>query len=302
MAQSKEVMMAFERLDLSQLPIPKVLKPLNFEQRLEALKQALLQKDDALQAVVNLESEPLTKLLEVMAYQGLTQQSMLNDAIEANLLASASGSDLDAIAARFNVARLGNEDDERLRARTQLAFDGLNTAGSAASYRFHALSVSNEICDVQVHSPRPCEIELTALSRIGKGTLSAELLNKLHVAFTPESSTQPEVSKVRPLGDRVTIKQPQILTFNIAAELEILPGPSPEVIVDSASAALDAYLTERRQLGRQITRAGISNALFLSGVENIRLELPSEDIIPLDIEVAYCQQMDLRVKVRGLDD
>ncbi|RXE99585.1 baseplate J/gp47 family protein [Pseudoalteromonas sp. PS5] len=294
--------MAFEQLDLSQLPVPKVIKELDFEQRLTALKQALVAQDEALHPVLALESEPLTKLLELMAYHELEQQSMLNDAVNANLLASASGSDLDAIAARFNVARLGNEDDERLRARTQLAFDGLNTAGSAASYCFHALSVSNEICDVQVHSPRPCEIELTALSRIGKGTLSAELLSKLHDAFTPESSAQPQVSKVRPLGDRVTIKQPQILTFNITAELEILPGPSPEVIVDSASAALDAYLTQRRQLGRQITRAGISNALFLSGVENIRLESPSEDIIPLDIEVAYCDQMDLRVKERGQDD
>ncbi|RRS07620.1 baseplate J family protein [Pseudoalteromonas sp. J010] len=294
--------MAFEQLDLSQLPVPKVIKELDFEQRLRALKQALVAQDEALHPVLALESEPLTKLLELMAYRELEQQSMLNDAVNANLLASASGSDLDAIAARFNVARLGNEDDERLRARTQLAFDGLNTAGSAASYRFHALSVSNEICDVQVHSPRPCEIELTALSRVGKGTLSVELLSKLHVAFTPESSTQPQVSKVRPLGDRVTIKQPQILTFNIAAELEILPGPSSEVIVDSASAALEAYLTERRQLGRQITRAGISNALFLSGVENIKLESPSEDIIPLDNEVAYCDQMDLRVKVRGQDD
>ncbi|MEJ6474130.1 baseplate assembly protein [Pseudoalteromonas piscicida] len=302
MVQSKEVMMAFERLDLSQLPIPKVLKSLDFEQHLEALKQALVNQDDTLQEALNLESEPLTKLLEVMAYQELTQQSMLNDAIEANLLASASGSDLDAIAARFNVARLGSEDDERLRARTQLAFDGLNTAGSAASYRFHALSVSNEICDVQVHSPRPCEIVLTALSRTGKGTLSTGLLNALHAAFTPESSLHAEVSKIRPLGDRVMINQPQVVTFNINAELEILPGPSPEVIVAHAKAALTSYLDERKQLGRQITRAGISNALFLTGVENIQLRSPSVDISPATTAVAYCEQVVLEAKVKGQDD
>ena len=86
----------------------------------------------------------------------------INDATRANMLAAAQKEDLDAIAARYNIQRLVlspgdpeaippipmvQEDDEALRRRIQLAFDGLNTAGSLDSYIFHAMSADGRVRD-----------------------------------------------------------------------------------------------------------------------------------------------------------
>ena len=55
----------------------------------------------------------------------------INDAIKGNMLSSASGKDLDAIASRYNLARQGSssddtplETDARFRQRIQMVFEG----------------------------------------------------------------------------------------------------------------------------------------------------------------------------------
>ncbi|WP_204322984.1 baseplate J/gp47 family protein, partial [Streptococcus pneumoniae] len=98
------------------------------------------------------------------------------------MLAYASGSDLDVIAANYNVKRqviqeANNnvtpkipeilEDDTSLRLRTQLAFEGLSVAGPRSAYIFHALSAHPDVADVSVVSPQPANVTVTILSRNG---------------------------------------------------------------------------------------------------------------------------------------
>jgi phage-related baseplate assembly protein len=49
-------------IDLSRLPAPAVIEPLDFEQILSALKADLISRDPELADTLSLESEPLTKL------------------------------------------------------------------------------------------------------------------------------------------------------------------------------------------------------------------------------------------------
>ena len=140
-----------ELVDLSKLDAPKVLEDLDFESLLADRKAefiALFPQDERAfwQARLNLESEPITKLLQEVVYLQLIERNRINNAAKATMLAYASGSDLDVIAANYNVKRqviqeANNnvtpkipeilEDDTSLRLRTQLAFEGLSVGGSS---------------------------------------------------------------------------------------------------------------------------------------------------------------------------
>ena len=94
----------FTAVDLSRLPFPAVVEPLDFEVILQAMKdqfQALMPDYTAW-----VESDPAQKLLEVAAYRELGVRQSNNDSAKAVMPAYAIGSDLDQIAARYNVTRL----------------------------------------------------------------------------------------------------------------------------------------------------------------------------------------------------
>ena len=95
------------------------------------------------------------------------------------------GSDLDQLAANYNVKRLTvtpadndavppvaavMESDEALRLRVPAAFEGLSVAGPTAAYEFHAQSADGRVADASATSPAPAEVVLTVLSREGDGT------------------------------------------------------------------------------------------------------------------------------------
>ncbi|MFT7099200.1 MAG: phage-related baseplate assembly protein [Rickettsiales bacterium] len=105
--------------------------------------------------------------MQVIAYRELLLRNRINEAAKANMLAYASGSDLDNLAAFYGVERLADEEDDRLKIRTQLALEGFSTAGPVGAYIFHALSASNKVKSVSVKSPNPGVILVTILSNLG---------------------------------------------------------------------------------------------------------------------------------------
>ena len=137
-------------IDLNALPAPAVLQPLDYEAVLAGLRADMLARYPALREVLDLESEPIAKLLEVAAYRELLIRARINDAARAVLLPWAVGTDLDNLAARYDLARLAGEDDERLRARVLIGYHALSAAGSPASWRLRALSVSTDLRQVDV--------------------------------------------------------------------------------------------------------------------------------------------------------
>ena len=93
-----------ELVDLSKLEPPKVLEDLDFETLLAERKTAfinLFNEDERSfwQARLALESEPITKLLQEVVYLQLLERTRINNAAQATMLAYATGTDLDVIAA-----------------------------------------------------------------------------------------------------------------------------------------------------------------------------------------------------------
>ncbi|HHE9472467.1 baseplate J/gp47 family protein [Haemophilus influenzae] len=296
-----------ELVDLSKLDAPKVLEDLDFESLLADRKTefiALFPQDERpfWQARLSLESEPITKLLQEVVYLQLMERNRINNAAKATMLAYASGSDLDVIAANYNVKRqviqeANNnvtpkipeilEDDTSLRLRTQLAFEGLSVAGPRSAYIFHALSAHPDVADVSVISPQPANVTVTILSRNGQGEAEESLLNVVRAKLNDDD--------IRPIGDRVIVQSAVIQSYEIRAKLHLYRGPEYEPIKAAALKKLTAYTEEKHRLGRDISLSGIYAALHLEGVQRVELISPTADIVLPSSKSAYCTAINLEI-------
>lgn len=296
-------------VDISLLAAPAVVEALDFEATLAAIKSDLITRYPAAAETLELESEPLLKLLEAFAYREIHLRGRINDAARAVMLAYAVGSDLDQIGANYDVARLPGEDDARLRGRIQQAYHLLAAAGPANAYRQHTLAVSADIIDVDVWSEAPGQVTVAVLGRVlrPRSELSDDELAAGTALFgpAPESDqswavapgdgpllravlAQLNAEDVRPLTDQVIVRAPTIRPFAITAVIEVYHGPDPELIRTRRAAALAAYLAAVRHLAYDVTRAGLIAALVEGGVKNVRLTTPANDIVCTHGEIAVC--------------
>ena len=293
--------MGSKTLNLSQVPVPDVIEQVDIENQFNLLKAKFLSTAPELSDALTLESDPASILLRTMAYQISLDKQAINDAVQANMLASATGFDLDAIAARYNVTRKPEsaESDDEFRQRVQLSFDALNTAGSQEAYVFHALSADASIKDAYVESPEPCEINITLLSHDNDGQTSNSVLNKVRTMFDAipnEDTGSTPLSKIRPMGDRVSVYCADIIHYQVKASLKVLPGPSIEKIQTHAVQAVSDYCDGRHFLGKKVSLAGILAALHVPGVDEVELIQPSSDISALPQQAAKCAGFEVDVE------
>jgi len=74
-------------INLSTLPAPKAVEELDFETILAEQKAWVINQWPHLAPVLELESEPLTVLLQSWSYRELIWRARLNDALKASMLA-----------------------------------------------------------------------------------------------------------------------------------------------------------------------------------------------------------------------
>ncbi len=274
-------------VDLSLLPPPNVVKPLDFEAELARIKALVLADMPELAEVLDLESEPVTKLLQRWAVESVNMQARINDSAQACMLAKAVGEDLDQLAANNGVARQAGEKDDRLRLRAQMAFEGLSVAGSRGSYVFHTLSADVRVLDAKPLTPVPGTVRVVVLASDGDGTAPADLLQVVNTALSAED--------IRPMSDTVECVSAEVLPYAVAAQLRAYPGPSMATVLQHARTALDAYIASCRKLGYDVTRSGLFAALHVLGVQNVVLTSPADDVVVLDHQVGYCTAVDLQL-------
>ncbi|MGW8201902.1 baseplate assembly protein [Sphingomonas bisphenolicum] len=271
--------MAFEAptsvaVDLSLLPAPQVVETLDYE----SIKSAWLDFFRGLMTEAGLvfdalvESDPVMKLVEVGAYRELLIRQNFNERAVSMLIAKATGANLENLAAFYRVVRLAGETDDRLRRRVLLAPDAFTVAGPEAAYVFHALTADVTIADAVATSPAPGEVLVSLMSETGDGSATPAQIAAVTAVLTH--------GEVRPLTDFVTVASATRVDFQIAAELTIADGPDPAIVLAAANADLATYRTQRRRIGRKVTRAGLIGALQVEGVENTNLALPAADIDP----------------------
>jgi phage-related baseplate assembly protein len=299
-------------IDLSQLPPPVVVEPLDFETLFAQRKAAFIamypeDEQEEIARTLELESEPITMLLEENCYRELLLRQRVNEAARAVMLAYSTDSDLDNLAVNFNVERLTiqeeddsvtppieavMESDPDLRTRTQQAFEGLSVAGPTAAYEFWGRSADGRVADISAVSPTPACVTISVLSREGDGTASDDLLSMVAAALNDE--------EVRPVADRVTVQSAEIVPYQIDATLYIYPGPEAEPVRQASEQQLQAYIAAQNRLGRDIRLSAIYAALHVEGVQRVELAQPVADIVLSDYQASHCTEY--TITVGGYDE
>lgn len=303
-------MNSFAAIDLSQLPPPQIVEQIDFEQILAERKAYAVslwpvEEQAQIAARLELESEPLTKLVQENAYRETVWRQRVNEACLANLLATARGTDLEQLAANFNVKRLviqeGNpsavppvprlmESDDSLRERAQMAWEGLSTAGPRNSYIFHARAADGRVADATAESPSPAVAVVTVQSLLGDGTASPDLLDLVNAYLSDEDR--------RPVADRLLVQGADILKYQIKAKLYLLSsGPESEPIVAAAEQRLLAYVHQRRRLGMEVSESAVHAALHVEGVRKVELE-DWVDIVATKAQAPFCTDVNV---IRGAE-
>lgn len=285
----------FDNIDLSQLPFPAVVENLSFPDLKAAYIAAL--KSELADAGFDwdmdlVEADPGSALAEATGYREMLVRGRVNDAAKAVMLAFATGSDLDNLAAFYSVVRLDAESDDAFRARVQLAPEALSVAGPRGAYAFHTLKVSPQIIDVAVYSLKPGTVHVVPLVASGNGQPSDDLIAAVGAVLSDED--------VRPLTDNLAVRKPRPLAMPIAATLIVALGPDLGQVRTAALASLNAYLAARRRIGRTVYRSGIIAALQTGGVYDVILAAPAADVVADKDEVINVAAITLTA-IRGTE-
>jgi len=280
----------YTAVDLSRLPAPDIIEALDFE-TIQA--DAVARMVELMPDFENRDSDPVTKLLQVVSYIVQLVRQRVNDAARAVMPAYAVGADLDNIGALFGIIRLtitpadtvlgipaAMESDADFRRRMVLAPEGYSVAGPEGAYIFHALSADGDVLDASATSPDPGEVLVSILSRTGSGAASPELIATIAAYVSDETR--------RPLTDFVTVQSAEIVNYAVVATLTTFSGPDGGVVLAAAQASLDAYVESSHRLGRDITRSALFAALHVEGVQNVVLTSPAADIVISRTQAPYC--------------
>lgn len=320
-------------IDLSSIPAPTVVEALDFETIYQSMRDDLLALDPTLADTLGLESEPITKQLQVCAYRELLIRQRVNEAAKAVMMAYALDGDLDNLAVFFKTKRLvidpGDENaippipptyenDDDFRARIQLALDGFSTAGPERAYIYHALSASGDVLDASADAP---EFSLATLTPELQAQLppnvivlqvdyDAGLSNPMPgdvvinvLARGGNGVASPELintvnnalsaDDIRPLTDHVHTRGAEIISYVIDAKLFTFSGPDSAVVLQQARSNLERYTESMRRLGRDITLSGIYAQLHVAGVQRVELISPTANIVCDSAQAAHCESISI---------
>ena len=253
--------------DLASLPTPAVIETLSFETIFSELQTEFQSRYPDYSAL--LASDPAVKLMEVAAYREVLLRNRINAAAKASLLAFATSSDLDHLAAFYGVTRLMDESDEGLRVRTRQRIIGFANAGGAAHYRYWALSASPEVADVEVDSPEPGRVRISVLAKGEADTVPDAVLDAVRAVVLRDD--------IRVLTDTVEVVPAELIPVTVAARIWLYPD-TPMAAFEAIGARFKEALAAQSGLGWDLTPSWVIGELQCPGVHKVELLAPTTDI------------------------
>ncbi|MBI1495404.1 baseplate assembly protein [Halocynthiibacter styelae] len=290
----------FTPIDLRDRAFPETVAQPDFERLLADYKRDLVALYPEVTEVVNSETDPLVIILQIVASEVVRMRGLINDEARKNTLAHGFGSSLDNFGDFWGLARHVLqaadpnarppvpevlESDADFRKRIQLAPEGLTSAGSSGSYIYHSLNASSEVKAAWPFRSGPGVVTVAILSNEGDGTASPALLQQV----------TDYVDGRQPLCADHVFQSAQIIPYEVEARITFLPGYGTQELMEKCRVSVDVHCAQRHNLGVDITRAGLTHALFLDGVQNVELLSPAADV------VCTSQQAAIRTDTRLTD-
>lgn len=295
-------------IDLSKLPAPTIIDPLDYEQLFEERKARLIEltpeaEREELRETLQLESEPLVKFLQESAYRELLLRQLQNERARSLMLAYAEGAELDHIGVTYYMTErltlqeadpgttppleeVKESDPDYLR-RILLAHDAFSTAGGRNAYRYFALGADPQVKDADAVRPLSGLVQVYVLSREDDGEAPAAMIEAVEAALNADD--------VRPLSDTVRVTSATVLSFAVSATLELRNGPDADVVREEAIAAAREYVNQRHALGETIVAGALESRLYVPGVERVTMASPLQDIGDDPSEAPYCTAIEVSI-------
>lgn len=262
-------------IDLSQLPAPTVVEPLEFEQILAALTADFQARYPEFDAFV--ESDPALKLLETAAYREMLLRWRINEAAKSVMLAFAKGANLDHLVALADVERQDDESDERLLKRFRLSLEALSVAGPRGAYEFHALSADPRVESVDVTTPTAGDVNIVVLGGDNDdGLPDAALVTEVEEALDTEL--------VRPLTDELTVSAARNICYQVLVTIYVGDGPDTTVVRTAAEKAVRAYLLAQHKVRGVVQKSAILAAAHVAGVTYATAEFRFDNVNEYDAD------------------
>lgn len=286
-------MTRFAAFDLATLPYSGVVKTPDVEAIVSSMRDDLVTRFPAIAGVIDLESEPTRKLIEVFAYRETLLRARINDAARQRMLAFASGTNLDAIAAYYGVSRFESEDDDSLRRRTQLAPEAMPHGGTVGSYKFLALEAAfPDLKDVGVVSRGRGHVDVVLLGKTGQGSVSSDVIEKVRTKLLADDGA--------PVTDVVTVVSARIVPYSVAVMLHVALGQDPALVRANALDAIKAYVAERHCIGVTVAASGLWRAAHVANAERVEASAPVADVFVEPDQAAFCTGITVTVVVRDV--
>lgn len=297
----------FAAPDLDALPRPEAIETLNFETLIVGYKERLLQRfgEAGIEYdVQTLETDPAIIIGEAVQYGRMNDRARVNDAVRAVLLTESWGTNLDALGARVETARLAGEADDRYRFRILLAYEALATTGTYGGYAYFAMGASTAVRDVAVYGPESglCEpgealIVITARDpETGQPVMASPSLVETVYLETARRDR-------RPLTDKVIVRAAELLPYRITANMVVRSQIDPSLARETAERRIIAYTQARALIGEAVSRDAIVAAIATDDggrvvIDSLTISEPSGDIAPGADAVPVCTSVAITVSVR----
>ncbi len=283
-------------IDLSKVEPPKLIDEKEHTQIYEEIKAEYQLKWPEFED--ESEFEPVRAHLHVDAQMGYQVRARINTAAKAALLASATGTDLDAkgdgrstprklIKAGEDGAAYIMEADEDYRDRIRIAPESWSTAGAEGAYEYWAKSVPG-VRDARAYSPTPCVVEIYVAPDDLSTPADQTLLDAVSEAVCARIR--------RPIGDRVTVKAAEVLNTPVIVTLYVLAGPSVDLLKDKAAMQATEYLLSRQKIWKSLYRSKLDGSVAVAGVEYAKTSL-DDDVLVGKHQIIWASSLTVNVEV-----
>ena len=181
-----------------------------------------------------------------------------------------------------------NESDSELVERNFNTSEIYSTAGSEGAYKYFAKQADADVEDVIVRSNDDASVEIT-VSKRGGGLPDESLLTRVKEYL--------ERGDRKPLTDRITVKAPEKLEYNVRLTYYI--GSDKKAVIDklksdvnNAVRSYNEWQTEK--IGRDVNPSYLIRKIMETGIKRVEVESPvytvtSESSIPIvnSVNVVY---------------
>lgn len=183
--------------------------------------------------------------------------------------------------------------DPSYQSRIQLAPEKFSVAGPEGAYRYHTLSVHQDIVDCAVWRPKPGFVDIRPILKGGE-LPGPELLAMVRERLNGKS--------IRPLSDTPIVEAPELAPYDINGgwTLHRDNAPLAESIQRRVNEAVEEYrLWQRTKPGRDINPTKLTSLMERAGAKRVPLTSPVFTVL-LDRQIA--RESSVQMVFLGVED